>query len=63
MSYRIFYFRGPILEETTEVASDDLVEAAKAASSRHQNLTAEIWRENTKVAICRPAWNHQFKHD
>jgi hypothetical protein len=59
MSYRIFYFPGPILEETAEVATDDLVEAAQTASSKHPHLTAEIWRGDQKVAICRPAWAHK----
>jgi hypothetical protein len=61
MSYRILYFRGAILEETTEVSTSDLVEAAKVASSEHPHLTAEIWRIDRKVGICRPRWDHRFK--
>jgi hypothetical protein len=53
---RILYFRGRILEATDEVASADLVEAARVASSRHPNLTAEIWRKGKKVAILRLPW-------
>jgi len=61
MSYRILYFRGGILEADTEVSTPDLVEAARQASSQHPHLTAEIWRENRKVAICRPRPDHRFK--
>lgn len=62
MSYRILYFRGGILEDVTEAATVDLVEAAKTASAQHPHLTAEIWSEDRKVAICRPSWDHWFKH-
>jgi hypothetical protein len=61
MSYRILYFRGGILEEASQVATSDLVEAAKVASSTHLQLTAEIWQADKKVAICRPSWDHLFK--
>lgn len=56
MSFRIFYFRGPVLEDVAEADTDDIVEAAKIASSRHNDLLAEIWCDNRKVAICRPSW-------
>jgi len=59
MSYRIFYFQGGILEDSAEVTTSDIVEAAKLASSQHPHLTAEIWRGDKKVAICRPCWDHQ----
>lgn len=57
MSYRILYFRGALLEETTEVGTSDLVEAAKIASATSPDLTAEIWLGERKVAICRPSWH------
>ena len=63
MSYRILYFRGGILEETAEAATSDLVEAAKIASTHNPDFTAEIWDEDRKVAICRPCWDHRFKHE
>ena len=63
MSYRILYFRGPILEGTAEADTSDLVEAAKIASAQHPDLTAEIWQNDRKVALCRPSWDHQFKHE
>ena len=53
---RILYFRGGILEATEEVASADLVDAAKAASARHPQMTAEIWRDGRKAVIVRPSW-------
>ena len=62
MSYRILYFRGGILEDVAEAQTSDIVEAAKLASSQHRQLTAEIWADNRKVAICRPSWDHRFKH-
>jgi hypothetical protein len=62
MSFRIFYFRGPVLEDTAEAETSDLVEAAKIASAHHRHLTAEIWLEDRKVAVCRPSWD-RFKHD
>lgn len=55
---RILYFRGGILEDATDVASDDLLEAAKAASSSHPELTAEIWLKGRKAAVIRPSWRH-----
>jgi len=59
---RILYFRGGILETTDEVPFDDLVEAARAASSKHPHLTAEIWRDGRKVAVVRPCWNSATEH-
>jgi hypothetical protein len=54
-TYRIFYLRGGgLLDGTEEVVSDDLVTAARTASSKHPQLTAEIWSEDRKVAIVRP---------
>ena len=53
-TYRIFYLRGGLLEAADEVPSDDLITAAKTASSMHPNLLAEIWCENRKVAVVRP---------
>ena len=61
MSFRIFYFRGPVLESTEEVETDDLVEAAGAASAKHPHLTAEVWRDDRKVAVCRPRPGHHQK--
>jgi hypothetical protein len=58
-NWRILYFHGGILEATDELACADLVDAAKAASSSHPHLTAEIWRDDRKVAIVRPSWNHR----
>jgi hypothetical protein len=55
---RILYFRGGILEDTAEIGSDDLLEAAKAASSQHPELTAEIWLKGRKAAVIRPSWRH-----
>ena len=55
---RILYFQGGILEATEELASADLIDAAKAASSRHPHMTAEIWLDGTKAAIVRPSWAH-----
>ena len=55
---RILYFRGGILEETELFTSEDLVEAARIASSHRPELTAEIWRKGRKVAIVRPSWAH-----
>jgi hypothetical protein len=60
MSYRIIYLRGAVLEEAEEVSTMDLVEAAQLASSKHPDLTAEIWREEKKVAVCRPSWDHRL---
>ena len=59
MPYRIFYFRGPLLESTAEAVTEDLVEAAKLASSSHPDLTAEIWHHDRKVAVCLPSWEHR----
>lgn len=61
MSYRIIYFRGPVLEKAEEVSTKDLVEATQIASSKHPHLTAEIWRGDKKVAICRPTWDHYYR--
>jgi hypothetical protein len=53
-TYRILYFRGGgLLDAAEEVACDDLVAVAKAASSKHPQLTAEIWWESKKVAVVR----------
>jgi len=53
---RILYFRGGILEDTAEFGSDDLVDAAKAASATYPDLTAEIWLDGRKAAVVRPCW-------
>ena len=54
-TYRIFYLRGGgLLDDTEELVSDDLVTAAKAASSKHPQMTAEIWSDDRKVAVVRP---------
>jgi hypothetical protein len=61
-TYRIFYLRGGgLLDDAEEVACDDLVTAAKAASSKHPQLTAEIWSESKKVAVVRPCPPHALK--
>jgi hypothetical protein len=57
--FRILYFRDGILEATDELACADLVDAAKAVSSKHLHLNAEIWRRGRKVAIVRRRWNHR----
>lgn len=51
--------RGGILEATDEVPLDDLVDAARAASSKHPHLTAEIWRDGRKAAVVRPCWSQR----
>jgi hypothetical protein len=56
---RILYFRGGILEDTSEPLPGDLVEAARMASSTHPHLTAEIWLDGHKAAIVRPA-RHEY---
>jgi hypothetical protein len=48
-----------MLEDAEEFASDDLVEAARIASSRHPHLTAEIWWDGRKAAVVRPCWEHR----
>jgi hypothetical protein len=61
-TYRIFYLReGGVLDDTEEVVSDDLLTAAKTASSKHPQLTAEIWSDDRKVAIIRPCSLHNLK--
>ncbi|HWI87888.1 MAG TPA: hypothetical protein VNS11_01400 [Sphingomicrobium sp.] len=59
---RILYFRGGILEDAAELASEDLLEAAKSASSRHPDLTAEIWLDGRKVGVVRPSWHYRLRH-
>jgi hypothetical protein len=54
---RIFYFRGGILEDSSEPLSDGVLEAARTASSTHPHLTAEIWVDGHKAAIVRPTWH------
>jgi hypothetical protein len=55
-TYRIFYLGGGgLLDDTEEVVTQDLVTAARAASSKHPHLTAEIWSEDRKVAVVRPS--------
>jgi hypothetical protein len=51
---RILYFREGLLEASDEVACDDLLAAAKLASSTHPHLTAEIWWDQKKVGVVRP---------
>lgn len=59
---RIFYFRaGGILEQAEDLASDDLLEAARRASSKFPELTAEIWLSGRKAAVVRPSLNHRLK--
>ena len=62
MSNRILYFRGGILEGADELASDDVVQAASVASSRHHDLTAEVWLGGRKVAVVGPSRNQHFGH-
>ena len=54
MSNRILYFRGGILEDADELASDDIVQAASTASSKHRDLTAEVWLRGKKAAVVGP---------
>lgn len=54
---RILYFREGLLEASEELACEDLVDAAKRASSQHPHLTAEIWIEGRKVGLVRPNWH------
>lgn len=56
MPSRILYFRGGILEAVEDFAPEDLLEAARAASSNHPHLTAEVWRRGRKAAVIRPCW-------
>ena len=56
--FHIFYLRGGLLEATDDVASNDLVEVARVASSRHPDLTAEIWLDGKKAAVVRPCHEH-----
>jgi hypothetical protein len=55
---RILYFRGGILEDSAELASGDLLDAAKTASSHHPDLMAEVWLDGRKAAVIRPSWRH-----
>ena len=63
MPFRIFYFRGPVLEHTAEAETDDIIDAARLASSKHPHLTAEIWQDARKVAVCRPCWSMAHELD
>lgn len=56
---QILYLQGGILEESEDCPSEDLVEAARIASSRHPHLTGEIWWEGRKVGVVRPRWEHR----
>lgn len=56
--FHIFYFRGGLLEATDDVASQDLVEVARVASSKYPHLTAEIWLDGKKAAVVRPCQEH-----
>jgi len=58
MPCRILYFRGGILEETEDFASEDLFEAARVASGKRPHLTAEIWHDGQKAAVIRPCSLH-----
>lgn len=53
-AYRILYFRGELLEDAEEFASEDLVAATACASSKHPHLTAEIWRNARKLCVIGP---------
>jgi hypothetical protein len=48
-------------KKTDEAETSDVVEAAKIASAKNPHLTAEIWIENRKAAICRPRWDDPFR--
>lgn len=54
MPCRILYFRGGILEETEDLAPENLLEAARVASATNPHFTAEIWQDGRKAAIIRP---------
>ena len=60
-TYRIFYLGGGVLDDSEELASNDLVTVAKAACSKHPDLTAEIWLDDRKVAILRPCSHHRHR--
>lgn len=62
MPSRILYFRGGILEDVEEFAAEDLVEAARTASSHHPQLTAEIWQRGRKAAVIRPCCEQRYHH-
>lgn len=63
MSCRILYFRGGILEETEELAREDIVEAARTASSKHPDLMAEVWHDGRKAAVVRPALDRHSSYE
>jgi hypothetical protein len=58
-TYRIFYFRGGLLDDAEEFAAEDIRAPAKRASANHPELTAEIWCEDRKVAVVRPQGHHR----
>ena len=60
-TYRILYLRGGLLDGAEELVSDDLVLAAKVASSSRPHSTAEIWCDGRKVAVIRPCSRHHLK--
>jgi len=62
MPCRILYFRGGILEESEDFAPEDLFEAARLASSRHPDPTAEIWQDGRKTAVIRPCSRNRPSH-
>jgi len=62
MPSRILYFRGAILEAVEDFAPEDLLEAARAASSKYPDLTAEIWQRGRKSAVIRPCWHSRVRH-
>jgi len=51
-----------MLEAVEDFTSDDLLEAARAASSAHRELTAEIWQDGRKAAVIRPCEEHYSTH-
>ena len=52
---RILYFSDSLLYDSELLPTENVVEAAKHASSRSPHLTAEIWSGARKLAVIRPS--------
>jgi hypothetical protein len=53
--YRLLYFRGSRLERWESVEAPDHVAAIQEMSGRGSDRTVEIWSEDKKLAVVRPA--------
>lgn len=54
-TYSVFYFRDSILHDSEALTAESVVQVISDASACYPSSLVEIWSENKKRAVLRPA--------